>query len=481
MPVAVSAADTRPSVYAGEGDGIVLDGIREDSYGEPVEVSKAGVAHNADMPLTTAKLSVAWEGDTIYYYIEVNDITPNAKSSNFWQCDGVEFVVDLLDAKPLTYPDDGTVARFAILAAVDDTNPYFLNPYMLDRVTDDQIEWYFTPADEWEANGGYVLECSFKSPVTLKKGMKMGFDVQIYDDQNGQGNRDSQTYLADTSDTFHYCPANLGACLVLGTAADVADDADDFKEAVDDRVAIPTGYGECVLDGERDPFYGDFAKIEKAGIAHGEGNPLTTADICFSWYGDKIYAYAEVADTTPNAVSGNFWCCDGLELVFDLYDARANTYPGDNNVARFAVLPLNTAESAYASNYFLPNADESQIKYFYKATDTGYVLEVEYTVPAAASGCLKGGNSVGFDAQIYDDQKGEGNRDSQTFFGNTEDIIGSYPSVFGGKLILAAAGEEAVNAGAPAVKTAPQTYDAAAVAVIMSVISLAGYAISKKH
>jgi hypothetical protein len=61
MPVAVSAADTRPSVYAGEGDGIVLDGIREDSYGEPVEVSKAGVAHNADMPLTTAKLSVAWE------------------------------------------------------------------------------------------------------------------------------------------------------------------------------------------------------------------------------------------------------------------------------------------------------------------------------------------------------------------------------------------------------------------------------------
>lgn len=112
MPVAVSAADTRPSVYAGEGDGIVLDGIREDSYGEPVEVSKAGVVHNADMPLTTAKLSVAWEGDTIYYYIEVNDITPNAKSSNFWQCDGVEFVVDLLDAKPLTYPDDGTVVRF---------------------------------------------------------------------------------------------------------------------------------------------------------------------------------------------------------------------------------------------------------------------------------------------------------------------------------------------------------------------------------
>ena len=255
------AADTRPVVRVGEGSGIKLDGVREDCYGEPVEVAKAGVAHNADFPLTTATLSVAWEGNTLYYYIEVRDTTPNAVSPNFWEVDGVEFVVDLLDTRALTYPGDNTVARFAILTGVDDTNAYFLFPYMLDHVTADQIDWYFTPQDEWEGRGGYVLECSFESPVDLEDGAVMGFDVQIYDDQSGEGHRDSQTYLEDTSDTFHYCPANLGARLVLGNGEIVSDGED--AEETDDRVVIQTGYGEAVLDGEKDVCYGETVKIER--------------------------------------------------------------------------------------------------------------------------------------------------------------------------------------------------------------------------
>ena len=46
-------------------------------------------------------------------------------------------VVDLLDSRALTYPADNTVARFAILTGVDDTNAYFLFPYMLDHVSVD--------------------------------------------------------------------------------------------------------------------------------------------------------------------------------------------------------------------------------------------------------------------------------------------------------------------------------------------------------
>ena len=206
---------------------IVLDGVRDDGYGAPVKVELQGAAHTDGLEVTTGTLSCAWQGDTLYFYMDIADTTPNAWSATDWQNDGPEFFIDLLNTQPESFDDD--CVRIRVLAAVTDGDPTWagqmfsfngsnnVNP--VPAVTIDDVAVVVKPSSDTGWKDGYSVEMSYKTPYTMKDGQVIGFDCQIVDDVFGTGARDSQAFLGDPDDVVWSTPARFGAELVLTAAA----------------------------------------------------------------------------------------------------------------------------------------------------------------------------------------------------------------------------------------------------------------------
>lgn len=205
---------------------IVLDGIRDEGYGAPVEVSLQGAAHTDGLEVTTGTLSAAWKGDTLYFYMEIADTTPNAWSTVDWQNDGPEFFIDLLNTQPESYDDD--CVRIRVLSAVTDDNEIWAGQMFsfngsgatdpLPAVTIDDVAVVVTPSVSEGWTKGYSVEVSYKTPYTMKGGQIIGFDCQIVDDVFGAGARDSQAFLGDAEDVVWSTPSRFGAELVLSAS-----------------------------------------------------------------------------------------------------------------------------------------------------------------------------------------------------------------------------------------------------------------------
>ncbi|WP_224721580.1 endo-1,4-beta-xylanase [Paenibacillus vietnamensis] len=134
---------------------------------------------------STAKVRTLWDGGSLYVFAEVTDSLLTKRSPNVWEQDSVEIFLDQNHARTDVYdPDDG---QFRI----NFDNEKSVSP---DSSTAKLISAAKRTAD------GYVIEASIAWTGTPPKdGSLIGFDVQVNNDENDDGVRDSVAIWNDTS------------------------------------------------------------------------------------------------------------------------------------------------------------------------------------------------------------------------------------------------------------------------------------------
>ena len=205
---------------------ITIDGTRDDAYGGPWDIA---AYRSDDMNGATGKLWAAWDDNFIYYFIEVNDATPNHEHGNSYERDCVELFFDWYNAKEDDTSDDTKPYwQYRIMSAPNEDGEQFNH-----TINHAALGW--GPYDDdhqssMEANivvnysaTGYSFEIGIeykKFGVNIAEGAVVGVDYQIGDNQDGEG-RTSQAFftVSDDNDNQWQYPYACGGLLVLGPAA----------------------------------------------------------------------------------------------------------------------------------------------------------------------------------------------------------------------------------------------------------------------
>ncbi|MFA6948280.1 MAG: sugar-binding protein [Eubacteriales bacterium] len=177
------------TAYTGD---ITVDGDIDElwNYVEwiPVTNLKAGdwVDDTSITPADYAALNckVMWNGaDTLYILFDVKDkVVTTSQPVDTWRMDSVEFYVDEDNSREGTIQDDASQTR--ILAEAGEAS-----------------------SDHWVSaakltDTGYVVEVAYKYfNVAVKDGTVSGFDLQVNDDANDDGNREACLGWCDVDDS----------------------------------------------------------------------------------------------------------------------------------------------------------------------------------------------------------------------------------------------------------------------------------------
>ncbi len=275
--------------------------------------------------------------------------------------------------------------------------------------------------------------------------------------------------------------------LALGIAASAA-----LNIKYEDKTPIDTPNFKPVIDGKKDAGYTTTTVVDKSEtdgkIAHEGGSKLSTA-----WYENTLYFYIEVPDATPQEDISNLanYQRDGVWFMLFFKGDLAETdnfdtlrWPRYKQSKYFKVYPkvemLNFEGPCFETADEPPVADDFEYKIVYG--DSGYVIEIAYTVPAATA-ALAAGNQIAFDIEVYD--VNDPNATYRYYLadgieGDTE----NFASALGAKLVLAEAVQTPVeepdngNGGENA-----QTADFTAAAVLFASAAIVGTALilRKKH
>lgn len=135
---------------------------------------------------STAKVRTLWDGDRLYVLAEVTDSLLSKRSANVWEQDSVEIFVDQNNARTSAYDaDDGQ---------------YRINFDNERSVSPGSLNGNLTSAVLRTATG-YIVEASIAwTDTPPQAGSAIGFDVQVNNDEDDNGTRDSVAIWNDTSD-----------------------------------------------------------------------------------------------------------------------------------------------------------------------------------------------------------------------------------------------------------------------------------------
>ena len=233
---------------------IVIDGERDEGYGDMfrVESYRDGNGDGA-----TASIWMAWNESGIFYYAEVNDVTPNHNHSNTYERDNIEFFIDWNAAKPDGNDQFGPDASWQIRipsAPNEDGN------VSSGTLGDDELQpgthYVVKPLVGGDLSGGYKMEVWL--PIALAEsganplavGRTIFVDFQIADNQLDEG-RSSQAFLdgmADGTDSQWNTPEAFQGVVTLAEAkpAPVADEPDE-PAANDGGAGGDAGAGAAVV------------------------------------------------------------------------------------------------------------------------------------------------------------------------------------------------------------------------------------------
>jgi endo-1,4-beta-xylanase len=132
-----------------------------------------------------AKVRTLWDAGRLYVLAEVTDSLLSKQSPNVWEQDSLEIFVDQNKAATASYQADDGQYR------INFDNQQSVNPVALGG--------NLVSAVKQTANG-YVVEASIKwNGTPPAAGDIIGFDVQVNNDEDGDGDRDSVAIWNDRS------------------------------------------------------------------------------------------------------------------------------------------------------------------------------------------------------------------------------------------------------------------------------------------
>ncbi|SDY28353.1 Endo-1,4-beta-xylanase, GH35 family [Evansella caseinilytica] len=161
----------------------------------------------------TAKVRTLWDEENLYVFAEVTDSLLTKRSSNVWEHDSVEIFIDQNNEKTAYYQSDDGQFR------VNFDNEQSYNGYASPDT--------FNTATALTEDG-YIVEAAMKlSAIEPAEGTVIGFDIQVNNDENDDGRRDSVAIWNDSTGQSYQNTSRFGV-LRLSTApvAEQPDPAD---------------------------------------------------------------------------------------------------------------------------------------------------------------------------------------------------------------------------------------------------------------
>ena len=183
---------------------IVIDGVRDDGYGDMFEVN----SFRGD-PGASGKVWAAWNEKGVFYYVEVNDTTPNHEHGNSYERDCIEFFIDWNATHGDTLSNDDDIWQVRIASAPNEDGQWETCGQIgggSDETLVAGTDFVIKPLVGGDLKGGYIMEVCL--PVSLSEGNSIKplaegreilVDFQVADNQEDSG-RTSQAFLVGDDD-----------------------------------------------------------------------------------------------------------------------------------------------------------------------------------------------------------------------------------------------------------------------------------------
>ncbi|CAM4464905.1 endo-1,4-beta-xylanase [Paenibacillus tarimensis] len=171
----------------------VIDGAQDSGWSRASELSTDVQVQGTGG--ASAKVKVMWDENYLYVLAKVDDRLLSDASANAYEQDSVEIFLDADNSKSSEYePDDG---QFRI---------NFHNVRTFGGNAADELIQSAVKIVE----GGYVVEAAIKLPDS-KPCRVIGFDIQVNNDEDGDGKRDTVTIWNDQTGDSYRSTAKFGA------------------------------------------------------------------------------------------------------------------------------------------------------------------------------------------------------------------------------------------------------------------------------
>lgn len=324
---------------------------------------------------STAKFRTLWDDDYLYVIAEVTDNLLSKKSANAYEQDSIEIFIDQNNNKSTAYESDDYQIRVNF-----DNEPSY-NP--------DKPEGFTSATSITET--GYIVEAAVPFTVSkdeVKAGAVLGFDLQVNNDEDGDGVRDSVSIWCDPSGMSWQNLSGLGNIILDGEVATAKLPVNEY--GLDSQGRMVAYFGTPVVDGEVDDIWDEADVVIPQTVV---GNVYASATFRTLWDDNGLYILAEVEDEYMTVEPANPYEQDSLEIFMDENNDKTVEYGIDDlhlrvNYENYQTLDVGNAERFYS-----------------KATKTedGYLIEARIEFKSKPSN----GKVMGFDLQI-NDGKGTG-------------------------------------------------------------------------
>jgi GH35 family endo-1,4-beta-xylanase/peptidoglycan/xylan/chitin deacetylase (PgdA/CDA1 family) len=179
----------------------IIDGSI-DAVWSNVEANETGVWVSGTSG-STAKFKTLWAENKLYVLAEVTDNLLSKASSDAYQQDSVEIFIDQDNAKNSYYESDDYQIR------INFDNEVSYNPSELSG---------FKSATS-KTTTGYIVEAEIPlTAVATEEGRVLGFDLQVNNDEDGDGSRDSVSIWCDPTG-YSYKDVSSFGNIILGEKA----------------------------------------------------------------------------------------------------------------------------------------------------------------------------------------------------------------------------------------------------------------------
>ena len=198
-----------------------IDGKKDDGYTKMYVVDKSETDGKVAHP-GGSKLYTAWYENTLYFYMEVPDTTPQENGGDGlwnWQRDGVWFMLFFGgDRESATEANKMKETKYWKIFPTIDTLTFSnsVNADPWEPAVEDDFEWKTIVGDN-----GYSVEIAYTVPAAtaeLAAGKEIAFEIEVFDVNDPTATY--RYYLANgyENNAENYCTA-WGAKIVLAEAA----------------------------------------------------------------------------------------------------------------------------------------------------------------------------------------------------------------------------------------------------------------------
>lgn len=516
----------------------VVDDIWKNAPGYKTLNSYQGAEVTSD---TVSEWKFMWNEERFYVLIVVTDSQLNAQNATYWQNDCTQFFIDFEHSSNFadySYENFGAAIGIrncwegGILTPPESFVVEALGQGYLFEEGEDEYD-HMEKAQK-TTDSGYIIEYSFNPTLfwpdfKLEAGQQGGIDFCNDDSLEGSVKRDNLFVYSKGGDTWGN-PKNLST-FTLASKDDVVDleaikaaqeaeaeaaaaEAAAKQALIDGQIAdgVDVVYGTPTIDGDIDDIWANVPGYKAEYIYNdGEAKSVCYPTFKFMWDENKFYVLGEIKDEQLNAMTQTLWSNDNLQFFIDFghgHDFAANEYDGDGTAVGIRYcwlggvveLPAGFTVEALGGggNYAADDEKYSHMVKAQKTTDDGWVLEFAFdpTLFAPEFKMVEGAQG-GLDYVIDDTNVGNdtGSRDTLYVFSINSNTWSSSKHLIPFTFVKGIEEEASVETAAPETEApvettapstdevveAPQTFDFGVIAAVTAVVSLAGYAVSRKH